>query len=115
VLDRDRPTEPLTQPSTEIALDVDLYHDRTTLVSQPTRTQLAVDIDLNARPTQAAPGAAPPTGRVESDELDQNTVPADLDMIDRDSAVPTKKLELDLDLDLTTLAQPKRPPDPWKS
>ncbi len=114
VLDRGQSTGPLTQPSTEIALDVDLYQERSTLMSQPTRTQLAVDIDLNARPTQAAAEAVPPAS-VESDELDQNTVPADLGMVNRDSALPAKKLELDLDLDLSTLVQPKRPPDPWKN
>jgi len=102
------------QAQTEIALNLDLGQERTTVFSPQTKTEIAVDIDVFESNTKigrdlqreyeridaaaSAAEAKPPAPPQEPDPatlLGGTTMPM------------TTKLALDLDLDLSTVAQPK--------
>jgi hypothetical protein len=110
-------TQPGPQTKTEIALDLDLGLERPTALSPQTKTEIAVDIDLFERNSQIgrdlqkeyeklgrvadAPPPAPPKPQPAPDPatvLGGTTMPI------------TTKLSLDLDLDMSTISQPKKPP-----
>lgn len=108
-------TQPGPQTKTEIALDLDLGQERTTVFSPQTKTEIAVDIDVfesnsqigrdlqreyerldvaaGSRPVPAAPKPVP--------EPDPST------LLGGTTMPMTTKLALDLDLDLSTTSQGK--------
>jgi hypothetical protein len=117
-------TSPVTQPAgpptkTEIALDVDLGHERTTVFSPQTKTEIAVDIDVFERNSQigrdlqreyerldlVGGGPATQTAPKRESEPDPSSVLGGTTM-----PLHTTKLSLDLDLDLSTISKPKGPP-----
>jgi hypothetical protein len=106
-------TQPGPQTKTEIALDLDLGQERTTVFSPQTKTEIAVDIDVFERNSQIgrdlqreyerldmAAGSKPvPAAPKPETEPDPSTVLGGTTM------PMTTKLALDLDLDLSTTSQ----------
>jgi hypothetical protein len=118
-----QPGGPLTQPGpqtkTEIALDLDLGQERTTVFSPHTKTEIAVDIDVFERNSQIgrdlqkeyerldfAAGRPAPAQPKKDAEPDPSSVLGGTTM------PMTTKLSLDLDLDISTIAKPKDPLKP---
>jgi len=111
-------TVPGPQTKTEIALDVDLGQERTTVFSPQTKTEIAVDIDLFERNSQIGRdlqkeyekldrdlGAPPPAAPKPQGDADPAT------LLGGTTMPMTTKLALDLDLDMSTIQQPKKPPE----
>jgi hypothetical protein len=103
------------QTKTEIGLDLDLGQERTTVFSPQTKTELAVDIDLFERNSQIGRDLQKEYERLDR-ALDAQPVAAK-PQADADPATllggttmpMTTKLALDLDLDMSTIQQPKKP------
>jgi hypothetical protein len=102
------------QTKTEIALDLDLGQERTTVFSPQTKTEIAVDIDVFESNTKigrdlqkeyeridAAASASQPPPPAPPQEPDPAT------LLGATTMPMTTKLALDLDLNLSTVAQPK--------
>jgi hypothetical protein len=114
-IERGPNTQPGPPTKTEIALDLDLGQERTTVFSPQTKTEIAVDIDVFERNSQIGrdlqreyerldllTGAKPaPTEPSVTPEPDPAT------LLGGTTMPMTTKLALDLDLDLNTVAQPK--------
>ncbi len=93
--------------------DLDLSNERTTVLAPNTKTEIAVDIDLDATNTQIGRDLQREYERL--DLAGKKEEPEAKEDLVRDSELPTRigpmttKLALDLDLDLSTIAQKPTP------
>jgi hypothetical protein len=101
------PTEPGPQTKTEIALDLDLSQERTSMLAPQTRTEIAVDIDLGERPTEIARQIEREYERIARERVNPDpATPTGM------STVPLARgLDLDLELPPTVAPKPKTEDD----
>jgi hypothetical protein len=97
------PTQPAPQTKTEIALDLDLSQERTSMLAPQTKTEIAVDIDLGERETEIA-------RRIEREyeRIARGRVNPDPSTPAGNTTLPMTR-GLDLDLDLSSLPKPPKP------
>ena len=115
-------TQPGPQTKTEIALDLDLGQERLTTVFSPqTKTEIAVDIDVFERNSQIGRDLQREYERLDlvarekagADKPKKEPAPDPTTLLGGTTLPMTTKLVLDLDLDISTIAQPKKgPPKP---
>jgi len=112
-------TQPVPHTKTEVGLDLDLGHERTTVFSPQTKTEIAVDIDLFERNSQIGRDLQKEYEKLDraaggplkdAPKPEQETDPATV--VGGTTMPMTTKLSLDLDLDMSTITQPKGPPKP---
>lgn len=97
------PTRTDPQTKTEIALDLDLGKERTTLLAPQTKTEIAVDIDLGERDTEVARQIAREYERVAGGRVNPDpSTPTG------NTTVPMTR-GLELDLELPPLSKPNQP------
>lgn len=97
------PTQPAPQTKTEIALDLDLGQERTSMLAPQTKTEIAVDIDLGERETEIARRIEREHERIAHGRANPDpSTPAG------HTTLPmTRGLELDLDLPPTAALRPE--------